>query len=346
MSDQPPATPPTEPPTGPPTASGVEASPDAASAPTTRSGPGARTWIITAVVVALIAGGTVFLVTRSDSKSSASSSDATAQGRGQGRGPGTRGTISSIKGSTLSVDQTDGTVTKVVTDSSTTVSMSIDGKLSDIKVGDQITAIGAVTGTSISATRIADQGNAAELQAQRQQQQQQRQQNGQGQNGAQDPQGQNQQQGGRQGFTPPTDATGNTIARPQGGFPGGENGQQAPNGQAPGGAGGGFTMGEVTAVGANSLTMKTNDGTVYTVTLAADGTVTRTVTGKVSDLKVGDTVTIIGTTASDGTVTATRITSGTGGFGGAGGPGGQGGPQGLNGQGSGLGQGSSTTAPN
>ena len=107
-------------------------------------------------------------------------------------------------------------------------------------------------------------------------------------------------------------------------------------------------MGEVTAATATSLTIKTMDGTVYTVTAGADATITKTVTGKVSDLKVGDTVSVRGQTASDGTVTATSISTGTGtGAGGFGGGGFGGGPPGgLNGQGGGLGQGTtpSTTA--
>lgn len=341
MTDQIPPTPPTEPTSEP-------GDPDAAGPVTdTRTGPGARTWIVTALVVALIAGGVVFLVTRSGSSSSASGTGAAqGPGAGQGRGPGTRGTISSIKGSTLTVDQTDGTVTKIVTDSSTTVSMTIDGTLADVAVGDQVTVLGTVTGTSISATQITDQGNAAELQAQRQQQQQQRQQNGQTGQNAQN--GQNGPNGSGQGFTPPTDSAGNTVVPPGG--PGGSipadgQGRQRGNGNFPGGAGGGFTMGEVTAKTATSLTVKANDGTEYTVTLAGDGKVSKTVTGKVSDLKVGETVTVQGTTAADGTVTASRIVSGTAA---AGGPGGFGGgpPGGVDGQGNGLRQGPSTTTVN
>lgn len=83
-----------------------------------------------------------------------------------------------------------------------------------------------------------------------------------------------------------------------------------------GGAGGGFTSGEITAIDGSTVTIKASDGSTVTVS-TTDGTTVRTTTdASVSDLGVGDTVTVIGSTDSSGTVTAQAITEGATGIGG------------------------------
>ena len=85
---------------------------------------------------------------------------------------------------------------------------------------------------------------------------------------------------------------------------------------APAGGFGNFTSGEITAIDGDVVTLTLDDGT--TVTVAASSDTTYTVTGELSDLAVGDTVTASGETDDDGNVTATSISEGSG-FGGFGG---------------------------
>jgi len=74
--------------------------------------------------------------------------------------------------------------------------------------------------------------------------------------------------------------------------------------------GGGFTSGEITAIDGSTVTIKASDGSTVTVSTTDGTTVTTTTDASVSDLGVGDTVTVIGSTDSSGTVTAQAITEG------------------------------------
>ncbi|MFD0578262.1 hypothetical protein [Dactylosporangium darangshiense] len=84
--------------------------------------------------------------------------------------------------------------------------------------------------------------------------------------------------------------------------------------------------GTVTAVSATSITAKSEDGHATTFVVSADTKVDNGA-AKISDVKQGDSVTVIGLVSGD-TATATEITDlalmrqGNGGFGGNGGPGG------------------------
>ena len=219
-----------------------------------------------------------------------------------GFGRGTFGTISSIDGSTLTISGSDGTSTKVATDDSTVVSTSVNLALSDVAVGDQITVMGTVSGTDVAAERIVDNGTEAATGFP-------------GGAGGQVPSG--APPGGFDGQTPPTDQSGNPVT-PPGGAPTG-----APQG-ATGRAGRGV-RGAVTSVDGSVITVTSQDGTVYQVTASSTTTVTRSQAGALSDLTVGDQVSVFGQTGADGTVTATRISEGSG----FGGPQGQGGPGGA-----------------
>lgn len=77
-----------------------------------------------------------------------------------------------------------------------------------------------------------------------------------------------------------------------------------------GGGSGGLTSGEITSIDGSTVTLKASDGSTVTIS-TTDGTTVRTTTdATVSDLGVGDTVTVIGETDSSGTVTARAITEG------------------------------------
>jgi hypothetical protein len=68
------------------------------------------------------------------------------------------------------------------------------------------------------------------------------------------------------------------------------------------------TTGTVTRVEGTTLSVTLANGTVVTVKTDGSTTVSAQSTSTVKDLKVGQSVTVTGTTASDGSVTATRIT--------------------------------------
>jgi hypothetical protein len=91
-----------------------------------------------------------------------------------------------------------------------------------------------------------------------------------------------------------------------GGFRGGTN--AGGNGGA-GTGGGAATSGTITLVDGTTVYVTTSTGDVVIVKTSASTTVQSQQTLAVKDLKVGTSVTVRGTTASDGSVTATSITS-------------------------------------
>ena len=101
---------------------------------------------------------------------------------------------------------------------------------------------------------------------------------------------------------------------PGGGFPGG--GQGGPNAGGQGGSNGGqgrgtgsFTAGSIVSVDGPTIMVQAQDGTSVTVTASANTMVSITSEASLSDLAVGDTVRVVGST--DGTtVTATAIQTG------------------------------------
>lgn len=74
-----------------------------------------------------------------------------------------------------------------------------------------------------------------------------------------------------------------------------------------GAAGGGIVAGSVISVGSNSLTIKEASGSTKTVYYTSSTTVSKQVTGSMSDVTVGQNVTASGTANSDGSVAATTI---------------------------------------
>ncbi|MEO6472789.1 MAG: DUF5666 domain-containing protein [Aeromicrobium sp.] len=97
----------------------------------------------------------------------------------------------------------------------------------------------------------------------------------------------------------------------EGRFPGGGQGpadRPGPN------LAGNATIGTVSSVDGNTITLKTVNGDTVKITASSGTKVTINKTGKVSDLSDGDTVVVQGTKDNDGNVTAKSIDEG--GFGG------------------------------
>jgi hypothetical protein len=133
---------------------------------------------------------------------------------------------------------------------------------------------------------------------------------------------------GRGGFTAPTGAAG---GRTFGGF-GAAGGAGAGTGASGGtGAASGVTIGTVKLVDGKTLYVTDAQGNIVKVTTGGSTKVTESKDGKISDLKAGQSVTVLGSKNSDGDVTATTVTqgsstaSGFGGFGGGAAGGGGGG---------------------
>ena len=108
-----------------------------------------------------------------------------------------------------------------------------------------------------------------------------------------------------------TSGAGQFVTRLCGAAQGGAGQGQGGAGQGQGGGQGGFggrgVAGSVTAVSASSITVSTRGGSVQ-VAVPSDVAVSKTVDGALSDVKVGDTVTVASTTDANGNRTASRIT--------------------------------------
>ena len=73
------------------------------------------------------------------------------------------------------------------------------------------------------------------------------------------------------------------------------------------GASGGFLTGTVAAKDSGSITLNTRDGSSHVVLINPATSVSKSVSGAVSDVSVGSTIIVSGTTNSDGSVSATLI---------------------------------------
>jgi hypothetical protein len=85
-------------------------------------------------------------------------------------------------------------------------------------------------------------------------------------------------------------------------------------GTTPGAGGGNFaaggnTTGQITAVDAQSITLSTAQGASVKVNVAPSTTVQTLSSGKLTDLKVGDSIIVAGSRGSDGTVAATSVSA-------------------------------------
>jgi len=98
----------------------------------------------------------------------------------------------------------------------------------------------------------------------------------------------------QQGQSPQITGNGGTFTRPNGGStPGGNPGRQ-------------FTIGTISGINGNSLTVTTAQSQV-TVNIGSDTVIQNTVSGTLSDLQTGVSLTVVGPTDSNGNVDATSI---------------------------------------
>lgn len=72
-------------------------------------------------------------------------------------------------------------------------------------------------------------------------------------------------------------------------------------------SGAGLLTGTVAAISSGSITLDTRDGSSHVVLTTPDTTVSKSVTGSLSDVTVGSTAIVSGTTNSDGSVSASLI---------------------------------------
>lgn len=82
------------------------------------------------------------------------------------------------------------------------------------------------------------------------------------------------------------------------GFTGARGGNQAA---------GGLLTGTVAAKDSGSITLNTRDGSSHVVLVTPDTTVSKSVNGSLSDIAVGSTIIVSGSTNSDGSVSATLV---------------------------------------
>ena len=102
-------------------------------------------------------------------------------------------------------------------------------------------------------------------------------------------------------------AAGSQKTPSQSGFSGGAGGFAGRTG-ARGGAGGGFTAGTIVSSGQGTISIQQQNGSSTEIVLVGQSTqILKTVAGSASDLSVGTTVTITGTSNSDGSMTANEI---------------------------------------
>ena len=83
--------------------------------------------------------------------------------------------------------------------------------------------------------------------------------------------------------------------------------QNGARGTARGGAGGGFTSGEILSKDTNGVTIKMQNGSTKIVLLSASTPVMKTVSGSLNDLVIGEQISANGTANADGSISAQTI---------------------------------------
>ncbi|MET0729166.1 MAG: DUF5666 domain-containing protein [Acidimicrobiales bacterium] len=275
-----------------------------------------RSWAIAGAVVAVLAVAAVFFLGGSgddagtaDGATAATDQTAAFPARGgAGPGLGARGTITSIEGSTITVESEDpsgsSTTTTVETTADTTVTESIEGSLDDLDVGDRVVAVGEDGDDGGLVASTISEGDGAGF--------------GQGPGGpaggfepsadGELPEGFEPPADGElpEGFEPPADGEFPEGFEPPEGF-------DPSQGGGPGGGQGVPTAGEITAIDADTVTLDV-DGESVTVTVVEDTTVIVTEERSLADLADGDVIVAVGETADD-VLTATSIRLGDAGLG-------------------------------
>jgi hypothetical protein len=195
-------------------------------------------------------------------------------------GGGAVGTITSIDGSTLTVQDRSGATTKIATTADTVITASHEATADDLAVGDHVSVDGSGSSTAITAERVTDSGDVA----------------------AADGFG-----GGPGGVAP-------SGPPPSGAMPGGPSSSETDGSASaptpPADAGDHVrTSGVIASIDGDTMVVTTTDGDTVTVTLSDSTSITTSSVASVDDLAEGDTVLARGQSA-DGTLTATVIIEG------------------------------------
>lgn len=221
-----------------------------------------KTWIISGAVAFVALCGAIVGVKALDTREAPLVAAANAANGAFMNRP-TAGKITAIDGSSFTVKTTnlDGSTSDVTVNTSqdTTYREQVDGKLSDLKVGDSVMATGTTTDGVFTATRI----NEADVL--------------------------------RLGGAPPVLNGGEMSAPPEGVIAPAPQGRQFFSA----GADGSLVGGEIKSIEGDTLVVSGFDGSDTTIKTTATTTFRVTKTIARQDLKVGDTVRVQGDTAGD-----------------------------------------------
>lgn len=230
--------------------------------------------------------------------------------RSQAFGRPASGTVKSVQGGTVVLTEQNGNVVTATVSANTSYLKDTPIKVSDLKVGDQVTAVGVQnTDNSVTAARISV-GEAGQMGAfagilggggviART-----------GTPGAFATPGAGGQTFQRQGGTPGASTTPGTGGQRQGGNPAapGTPGATPFGGQLANAA---FVTGTVQKVDGNTVTIAEANGQTRTVTVNNDTQLTSIIPATLADIKAGAEATVIGQAAADGTISATAVQIGT-----------------------------------
>jgi hypothetical protein len=208
------------------------------------------------------------------------------------------GTVKSVQGGTVVLTEQNGNVVTATVSANTSYLKDTSIKVSDLKVGDQVTAVGQQgSDGSIAATRITV-GEAGQMGALIGA--------GRGTPGAFATPGAGGQTFQRQGGTPGASTTPGTGGQRQGGnsAASGTPGATPFGGQLANAA---FVTGTVQKVDGNTVTIAEANGQTRTVTVNNDTQLTSIVPATLADVKAGVEATVIGQAAADGTIAATVV---------------------------------------
>lgn len=120
---------------------------------------------IPALALLLITGGAVAGITTVASAQSSTTGTAVMQGMGMMRGnkgPHVHGTVTAVNGTTITIKSERDSATYTIDASTATFKKATDGSapttvtIADIKVGDEVGAMGTLSGTTLTATDVMD----------------------------------------------------------------------------------------------------------------------------------------------------------------------------------------------
>jgi hypothetical protein len=199
------------------------------------------------------------------------------------RGGGASGTITGIDGNTITLDTGQGAATVIVS-ANTSIQKNAAASLADLQTGQFLMVTGttdASGSTAASSIVVRPQGTNSRFSP---------------------PTGDMPGPGGRSGVP------GGSGARP--GFGGSGNGTFNGPGGGSFGAPGNGVFGTLSSIAGDTLTLTTVQGQEVTVTVGPDTVIQMIESGTLADLRVGDTLNVMGNRDATGNIDAFSITSG------------------------------------